>query len=219
MKHLVVAGLVGVCLASPALAQLPVQEVGPMTLAHTTTALQQTLNTVEAIFQSAQWVLEMSSYDSHGTEFGGTVDAMILDTQQILWDINALDRVIRQLFALDSAPTSTKALQERLYAIRRYRFEQQSAARQVQTLPQLVLKTLADLRVLWSRILSILGNKQGQQQIQALLVEINKTEAVSQVSLAAYQQAMLTDAAEQTLIDESLEKINTELFATMPRRR
>lgn len=220
MRRLLLLGVVILWLPRAASAQLAVAESGPMTLVHAKTAVEQTLNTIEAVFQSSQWVLEMESFGDPGSRYGlEELDAIITQTQRVLWDIQALDSAIRRLFALEGAPTSTLALQQRLWEIRRWRSEQQAAARQIQTLPILVRRTIEDIRILWERILRITGNKQGHQQVQTLLVELNKTEARMEVSLAAYQQAMLTDAAEQTLIDESLELINAELFATMPGRR
>ena len=199
--------------------QLPVQEAGPMTLAHTATAFYQTVNAWEAIFQSFRWIEEMTSLEGLGIDYEVSAILGLLDqTYVVLWDIQAVDRAIRDLFALDGAPHSTLALQERLWQIRRYKQEVQTAAHKIQTLPIMVHRTLKDIKVLWDRILGLLGNKQAQQQIQAMLFELNRTQTRTEMSLASYQQAMLTDAAEEVLIEEALQNINAELFADMPRR-
>ena len=191
-----------------------------MTLTHTVTAFQQTLNTAEAIFQSLRWIEEMTSLETLGIAYEvAAINAALDQTYVVLWDIQTLDGTIRALFALEGAPTSTLALQERLWQIRRWKHEVQTAARRVQTLPIMVVRTLQDLKILWDRILAIFGNKQGQQQIQAMLVQLNRTQARAEISMAAYQQAMLTTEAEDTLIEEALQNINAELFADMPRRR
>ena len=191
-----------------------------MTLTHTANLFQQTVNTIEAIFQSTQWILELTGFDETGSTLDFTeLEGLISQTQTVLWDIQGLDRTIRSLFALESAPASSLELQQRLWEIRRYQYQVQTAARQIQTLGYQLRKTLVDIRILWDRILAITGNKQGQQQIQALLIEIQKTEARAELSQAAFQQAMLSQAAEELVIEEAVQKMNVELFATMPRRR
>ena len=212
--------VVSLLMPPPAHGQLAVAESGPMTLTHVANLFQQTVNTVEAVFQSTQWLLELAGFEDLGVVLDlADIEGLIVQTQHVLWDIQGLDNTIRSLFALHSAPTSSLELQRRLWEIRRYQYHIQTAARQIQTLPHQLRKTLADMRLLWDRILKITGNKQGQQQIQTLLTEIQKTEARTEMSLAAYHQAMLSKAAEQVLIDEALQNINGELFATMPRRR
>ena len=49
--------------APPARPQLAVAEAGPMVAVHTATALQQAINTAEAIFQSSQWEFELAGYE------------------------------------------------------------------------------------------------------------------------------------------------------------
>jgi len=191
-----------------------------MTLAHTTTAFQQTLNTLEAVFQSTQWLLELTGFDDTGSTLDlAAIEGLISQTTVVLWDIHSLDQTFRRLFALDSAVASTGQLYERLGDIRQYRSQLQGAAWQLQTLGFQLRNTLADIRILWERILRITGNKQGQQQIQTLLVEIQKTDARTELSLSSYHQVVISEHAEQLLIDESICNINAELFATMPRRR
>ena len=200
-------------------AQLAVAEGGPMVAVHTATALQQTLNTAEAIFQSLQWEFELAGYDEHPITFDiSGIEGLLGQTTTVLWDIQALNNTISRLFALESAPASSSALQERIWEIRRYQFEVQTAARQIQTLGAQLQKTLHDMAILWDRILHILGGKQGHQQVQALLTQIHQTGARSEVAQAAFQQAMLSRMAEELVIDQAIDQINEEIFASMPRR-
>ena len=212
--------LAALCLARPAHAQFAVAESGPMTLTHTASLFQQTINTTEALFHSTQWILELTGFDDTGVTLDDllALEGLITQTQVVLWDLQSLDTTLRSLFALDSAPRSSGELQHRLAAIRGCQYEILAAAWRLQTLGSQLKKTVVDMRILWDRILRITGNKQGHQQTHALLTEIQKTHARAELSQAAYQQAMLSGAAEQLLIDASLERINSELFATMPRR-
>jgi hypothetical protein len=192
---------------------------GPLLTETTWTSLQQTLNTVEAIFQSAEWVLDLTPYDEHGAVFEpGVIEEMISRTQAVLWDISRIEAEIAAMFNIETAPDNTFMLQQRLLAIRQIRYQNQSAARRVQSLPSLVMQTLTDLKSLWARVLDILGGKQGHQQAQDLLVKLNETQVRSEMTMSAFQQAALVDAQEQTLIDESLKRINTAMFASVPRR-
>jgi hypothetical protein len=164
-------------------------------------------------------LLDLSPYGDHAATYDpAIIDEMANRTQAILWDINAINRQIAGVLNINTAPDGTIMLQQRLAELRQIRYQQQSAARQVQTLPSLVKQTLADLTGLWNRILDIAGGKQGHQQAEAMLVKLNETQVKSEMTMSAFQQAVLTDAAEQTLIDESLKRINAAMWASVPRR-
>ena len=131
-------------MAHPASAQMAVAESGPMTLTHVANLFQQTVNTVEAVFQSTQWLLEMAGFEELGVVLDlAELEGLITQTQQVLWDIQGLDRTIRSLFALESAPSSSLELQRRLWEIRRYQYQIQTAARQIQTLPPSVAQDVS----------------------------------------------------------------------------
>jgi len=202
------------------LGPIPVLEVpGPLLVETTWTSLQQTLNTIEAVFHSVEWILDLSPYDDHAAGFDVAVlDEMYGRTQSILWNIGRIDAEIAGMFNVTTAPDNIAMLQLRLGQIRQIRYENQSAARRVQSLPVLVKQTLVDLIALWNRVLDILGGKQGHQQTHDLLVKLNETQVRADMTMSAFQQATLVDAQEQTLIDESLKRINVQLFATVPRR-
>ena len=92
----------------PAQGQLPVAESGPMTLTHTANLVQQTVNTLEAIFQSTQWILELTGFEDTGSSLNLLeLEALITQTQTVLWDLQSLNRTITSLFALDCAPASS----------------------------------------------------------------------------------------------------------------
>ena len=147
------------------------------------------------------------------------IEGLLGQTTTVLWDIEALNNTISRLFALESAPASSSAL-----------------ARTAPGNPALSVRG-ADRRpadpdarraapknaarydeILWDRILHILGGKQGHQQVQVLLTQIHQTDARTEAAQAAFQQAMLSRMAEELVIDQAIEQINEELFASMPRR-
>ena len=190
-----------------------------MVAVHTAASIQQALNTAEAIFQSLQWEFDLAGYEEHAITLDiSAIEGLLGQTTTVLWDIQALNNTISRLFALESAPASSTGLQERLWEIRRHQFEVQTAARQIQTLGVQLQKTLHDIEILWGRILHILGGKQGHQQVQALMTQIHQTNARTEAAQAAFQQAVLSRMAEDLVIDQAIDQINEELFATMPRR-
>ena len=68
------------------------------------------------------------------------------------------------------------------------------------------------------RIMQVLGAKQGGQQLQAMAQNMTLAQAQSQVIVASYQQAILTDLAERPLVEQSWDLINDALYQDWPRR-
>ena len=202
---------------------IPTLEVpGPLLTQTAWGAFQQTLNTVEAVFHSTQWILTLTGYEDTG--LGGSyhtdlddLEGIISETQGVLWDAQSLMNDTTRLLGLDGAPQSTMALQDRLWDIRKIQYERKTKALQIQTLPKRVTNLVARIRNLGARILDILGEKQGSQQVQAMLQQVQYLEGQSQVIQAAYNNAMLTDSMEHQLIGQSLWHINEAVYSTMPR--
>lgn len=184
------------------------------------TSFQALITAGQSILQSGYMLTNLESWGSSGYEMDSSgIRELVDETNQVLWDIRQVELQMRAIFGLEGAPESTMGLEDRLYEIRRIRAQAQADARRIQTLPKNIMKTIEDLGKLWGRILGILGEKQGSQQIQELLTRLNETEAQTGVVMAAFQNAVLTDAMEQPLIEESMARINRAVFLDYPARR
>jgi hypothetical protein len=87
----------------------------------------------------------------------------------------------------------------------------------MQTLQRTAMRIAERIVRLAERILEILGDRQGLQNIQAKLTTLSQTETQTGVLIAAYQQVQLDEPQEQALTDEALFRINEAIYATMPR--
>ena len=85
--------------------------------------------------------------------------------------------------------------------MRQIRAEAQRRARDIQTLPVRIKNVIGRIIGLWDRLMGVIGAKQTGQQVQAMLQQQTHIEAQTQVILAAYQQAVLTDMAERPLVE------------------
>lgn len=203
--------------------QIPVVETpGPLLVETTWGAFQQTLNTVEALFHSTQWVLDLTSFESGamGGEFEEEIQALpdiIAETEAILWDARRLQQDIERLYGLKEVPEGTDGLAKRLQEIRLWQYQRKVRAQQHQQLPARVASLANRIRRWWGRISGVLGDKQIGQQQHEMLQQLAHLEAQSQVVNAAYQQVILTETMEQPLVDEAIPRINAQIYATMPR--
>lgn len=207
-------------LVSPAHSQLAVIDAANLK-SNTMTSLQTTITAIESVLQTGYMLMELEPWGSNPLDgsFGSDItelDKIITETQGILFDIRAIQQQTARIFALTSATDNTRFLRDRLLEIRLARAEAQRRARDIQTLPIRIRNVIGRIVGLWDRIMGVIGAKQTGQQVQAMLQQMTHVEAQSQVILAAYQQAVLTDMAERPVIEESLQKINEQLMADWP---
>jgi conjugal transfer/entry exclusion protein len=124
-------------LVATAQAQLPVIDAGNL-VQNTTTAIESVLTTIETVLIEANQVLELTPLDEIAVAGGIAEDMQLLgqlvqEAEGLSYDLGSLRAQIDALFNLDAAPETTSALQERLGAIRRVRFQCYSYAIRVQT--------------------------------------------------------------------------------------
>jgi conjugal transfer/entry exclusion protein len=203
--------------ATGALAQgIPVYDNANF-LQNIVTAAQTTISAVEAVFHSAEWVNDLESLGDI-TVAGGiaedmaTLGTLVEQAEGLSYDVGSLQAQITALFALDTAPETTQALQERLAAIRRTRYQSYSYAMRVQTLLMTAARTVEHLQGLLDTLAGVVGNKQANQTNGQFQSVAAKHLANLDVQMASYQRAGAVDKMEELLTIESLRKINDKVF-------
>ena len=83
---------------------------------------------MEAVVHTGYWFMELEPWGRSPLEgsFGEDLvelEAIIAETQGILFELKVIQDQFTRVFSLDSAPDSTAALQERMWEIRRIRAE------------------------------------------------------------------------------------------------
>jgi hypothetical protein len=219
-----VVGVALLALVLPAQAQIPVAEVGPNLVQSTITAVQSTLTALASAQTAANFILDLTPLDeiimaSGIIESIGQLADILQQIEGLDNDIQSLQRQITALFGLETAPSSTSALRERLAEIRRLRWQCYSYAMRLQTLIKTALRTIQHLGALVTSVSSFLGNKQAQQTLVQVNSSMHTTLTVLAAQTAAYQRAASVDKMEELLTIESLQRIQADMLSDWPRRR
>lgn len=211
----------------PAFAQVlgtgvtPVVEVGPQVQHSAWTAAQSTISAVEDVFQSAQWVLDLTPFDEMvlGTAFLDTVatlNAIVIEAEGLSYDLGSIQAQVEALFDPTTAPTTPVALTERVVEMRHHLFVARCYATKAQTLLSTVNGALEHLANLVHLIGSLRGNMQGNQLIVQMQALTNQQLATQTALHASHQRAEVMEKLQRDLILVSLHNIEASRWATMP---
>ena len=188
---------------------------------NTWTSIQSTITAVQAVLLAIDSALNMVGLNESNLDgFETTVDDFLFiagEARMLMWDLNTINQQMRLLFDLGTAPASTTELQQRMAEIRRVTQEYLTMARRVQTIERSATDAVRRLMRIWGRIMDIAGNKQGSQQVQDQLTQLQQQSVQHSAAVTAYQQAMLTKAQEEPLVIESISLINVQIMADWPR--
>jgi hypothetical protein len=186
------------------------------------TSFQSTVTAIESVLQSGYMVLELEPFGDTGLngEFFtklAELEAILAEGEHVIWDIESLLAQIRALYGLEGAPDNSTGLRERLYLIRRHKQSVFTYAQRVLTLQRTAIHTIRHIGSLLDRIVDFVGGKQARQNISAQLSVMTQLQNEQGVLTAAFQQSMLTELQEQPMVDEATQRINTQIYSTMPR--
>jgi conjugal transfer/entry exclusion protein len=218
IPSLLVLALVLVLLLWPAwsFAQLPVTDAGNLAV-NSTTSLQSTISAIEAVFQSVEWVTDLTPLDGIGVA-GGIMEDMaalgmlVEQAEGLSYDLGSLQSQIVALFHLDTPPDTTMGLEERLADIRRVRYQSYSYAMRVQTLLTTASRTVEHLTGLLDTLGGVIGNVTGHQTNGQFQGVIGKHVANLDVQIASFNRAQSVDKMEELLTIESLRAINVHVW-------
>jgi len=200
------------------LAQAQLVVIDPADIAQNTiTAIETTLTTIETVLIEANQILDLTPLDSIGVADGIVQDMRLLgqlvdQAQGLSYDVSSLESQISALFGLDTAPTTSRALQARLDEIRRVKSQCYSYAMRVQTLLRTALRTVDHLQGLLDTVSALIGNKQGHQTHMQATTVAAKHLANLDVQIAAFHRAQSVDKMEELLTIESLRQIDNRVF-------
>lgn len=142
---------------------------------------------------------------------------IIQDTDGLVTDMTSLQRQLQQLFHLDTAPSTTSALAQRMQEIRALRWKARSYQLRLQLLTRTAIRIIQRL----SRLSAAIGGLGGNLQAQQTLIQIqgNMTHAVTkmQVQASAAHEAEAYDKLEQQVLHKSMENITREAARDYPR--
>ena len=206
--------------AQVAQAQIPVTDAGNL-VQNTISAIQDTVAAIEAVFQSAQTVLELTPLDDIGVSGDITDDMaqlkqLVEQADGLSYDVGSLRAQIIALFDLNAAPSTRDGLTARLAEIKRMKFASYSYAARVQTLMSTALRTVHHLGQLLDTLAGLVGNMQGNQTVGQFQAVTAKHVTNLDVQMAAFYRAETVDKLSDALIIESLNRIQARRMEDWP---
>lgn len=204
------------CWHTQAAAQIPVVDSANLSQ-NSITSVQTFITAVETVLIELNQILELEAISGLIAADGISADmaelgAIIESAEGLSYDIYSLQTQIVALFDLDTAPTTTALLYERLAEIRRVRHQSYSYALRVQTLLRTALHTVDHVIQLLGAIVDYIGNKSANQRMSEAQHVMNKTLANMQVQTASFQRAEAVDKMEGIMTDAALDAINRRVW-------
>ncbi|HSX79218.1 MAG TPA: hypothetical protein VLQ80_11700 [Candidatus Saccharimonadia bacterium] len=203
--------LLGWC--TPALAQLPVTDVGNL--------LQNTIQAAQAVIMVANQVLELTGLDEIvlGDDLGadlGQLAELGQDAQGLEADLANIHLQITLLFDLQTAPNSSAALRDRLAAIRQLTWQAYVDALRTESLLQSSVSALRHMVRLIEGLGAFLGNQQGNQTLAQMEAKLTVELIKLRTQTAAFHRAQALDRLEPLLVEQSIRNINQAIMEDYP---
>jgi hypothetical protein len=126
---------------------------------------------------------------------------------------------INALYGLSTAPTGTRALMQRMNAIRALVWQQRLAAIRTRVLLQTTQRAIQRLQRILSTVGGMVGNMQGNQTLSQLETTITEHLAKIQTHQEAASTAEQVDKLTDPLLEQSLDNITEAVSADYPRGR
>jgi hypothetical protein len=198
-----------------AVAQLPVQEVG-------TNLAFNGVQAAEAVFQSAQWVIDLLPLEAWDAIEGAAEDLALLQelaaqAALIGMDIDSVIFQLNALFNLDLAPTTSFEFRERVGEINRRIWEVYGYAMRVQTLINTVVRTVDHILGLIEIMRELIGKLSVEQNLGQQLAKLKQIQAEHQAVMTAFVHAQSTQALAPGVLQQGIQNITDAMMEDHPR--
>lgn len=212
--------MVGLLWTGQAQAQLAVIDAANLR-ANSFTGFQAFISATEAVIHTANWALDLTGYSESGLDAGFYGDLQLLEEifqegQALMWDIRSLETQIATLLGLEGAPDSTGHLRDRMFEIRAWQHKRYMYAARTQSIMSTGIRAVQRLANILGKLLEILGDKQGMQNITEALGQLNQIELNHATAAAAAQSSEITDKMQPGMLQESIRRINAATMADYP---
>jgi hypothetical protein len=205
-----VLGMVGT-----ASAQLPVVEVGKNLAFNGVQA-------AEAVFQSAQWVIDLAPLEAWAIvdAMRGALDILsdlAAEAQAIGMDIASIQAQLNGLFSLDHAPLTSFAYAHRVAEINRRIWQVYGYAMRTQTLINTIIHTVEHIIGFVNQVAELLGKLSVQQTLSQQLAKLHELQAEGNLVLTAKAFAESTEALAPGVLQQGVSNIAKEMMSDHPR--
>jgi hypothetical protein len=210
----VLIGLMVLGLSGVAAAQLPVIDAANLT--------QNTISAVEAIFQSAQWVIDLTPLESYEIAEAYAEDLAVLqelagEAQAIGIDLASVQAQLDGLFSLEAAPTTSFEFRERVGEINYRIWQVYGYAMRTQTLINTAVRTVEHIMGLIETVAELLGTLSVQQNLHQQIGKLHQLQAEANVVTTALAHAQSTEGLVPGVLYQGMQNIVDEMMSDHPR--
>jgi hypothetical protein len=209
------AGVVG--------AQMPFLPGGPgLPVYDAANHLQNTISAVEAIFQSLQWVIDMTPLEDFEVAEAYAEDLAVVrelaaEAAAIGLDLTSLQAQIDLLFGLEGAPTTSFEFRLRVGEINQRVFQVYSYAMRTQTLILTAIRTAEHIMALIETVAGLLGKLSVQQNLHQQIGKLHQLQTEHNVVMMAFAHAQSTEALVPGVLYQGIQNIVDQMMDDHPR--
>ena len=184
--------------------------------------LQNTISAFEAIFQSAQWVIDMAPLESYEISEAYAEDLALLqelagEAAAIGIDLASVQAQLDGLFNLDTAPLTSFEFRARVGEINWRIWQVYGYAMRTQTLIATAVRTVEHIMALIETVAGLLGKLSVQQNLHQQMGKLHQIQAEGNLITTALAHAQSTEALAPGVLYQGLQNIVDEMMVDHPR--
>lgn len=202
-------------LSGLATAQLPVQEVGENLILNG-------IQSAEAIFQSAEWVLDLAPLGEYvfpgcGEEGLGQVAALAEEAEALGFGWSSTSALLSRLFDPAGAPRTSFEFRERVIEINNTLYQADSYAAKTQSLLLTAICTVEQVLGLIETVSGLEGKLSVQQTLSQQLGKLQQLKTEGNVQRSAFERARSLEGLTPVVLQQGMYNVLEEMMLDHPR--
>jgi conjugal transfer/entry exclusion protein len=211
----------GLLAAPDSEAQIAVIDAANLTQ-NTISAVQNTITAVQSVLMVAHWVLEQTPFDEmvmagEALEDLAAIQDLVRQAQGLSWELTGVAADFDRWFSPANEPSSSAEWRVRQSDVQHAVRQAYLYAMQAQTLVQSAVRSAQRLIAFANRITAIIGNLQGNQQLQEAEHKLAQLLVETQVTRTAFERVKSMEGADDAISKEALSRLNRVWFEDHPR--
>jgi hypothetical protein len=217
-----IVGLLMLGISGQAGAQLPFLGGPGLPVYDEANHLQNTISAFEAVFQSLQWVIDLTPLESFEISQAYAEDLALLralaeEAAAIGLDLAGVQAVLEGLFSLEMAPTTSFTFRERVGAINVRLYQVYGYAMRTQTLIATAVRTVEHIMRLIETVAGLFGKLSVQQNLHQQLGKLHQLQAEANLVATALAHAKSNEGLIPGVLTQGLYNITDAMMADHPR--
>jgi hypothetical protein len=196
-------------------AQLPVVEVGQ-------NLTYNGIQAAEAVFQTAQWILDMAPLEHYIFPEGAAEDlaqvaALAEEAEAVSFGLSSTHAQLTALFDPESAPMTSFEFRERVTAINRTLFLVYSYAMRTQSLILTAMRTVEHILGFMEIVVELTGKLSAQQTLAQQLGKLQQLQVEANIQRSAFERARSLEGVTPGVLQQGVHNIVDAMMEDHPR--